>query len=100
MTNKNQKKIKIPIVGIVDSKTEKVYFDWEKEFELRFNNWKEDILFWKQDIKDTIKNLLAQKLAEQNKKLNAYCEKVLAEERERVIKEYHDLLDELKSYDP
>ena len=28
--------------------------NWEVEFDLRFKNWKEDINFWKLDIKDFI----------------------------------------------
>jgi hypothetical protein len=38
--------------------------EWEKEFELRFQNWRKDPNFWEQDMVDFIRSLLATREAE------------------------------------
>lgn len=68
--------------------------NWEKEFDLRFNNWKTDPEFWQNDIQNFIQSLLnnqekefQEALAEQNDHWN----EVLRAEREELVKKIEDL---------
>jgi hypothetical protein len=45
-------------------KKETTVEEWEKEFELRFQNWRKDPNFWEQDMVDFIRSLLTTREAE------------------------------------
>ena len=74
MNQKNQKKIKIPIVGTIDSKTERVYFNWEKRFDKIYNNKQYDI------VKDLV--------------LIDFIRELLAEQIKEIIKRVKDFMDD------
>lgn len=67
---------------------------WREEFEVRFNNnWVNDIVFWKKDIKDFISNLLSEERNKVRAILDRYyacgghlCEDKLIKELEELVK--------------